>query len=211
MDFIWNDGLDLSTLLSVGTKPWQVMAGFCNNLLGNRALFSRLKAEQFDVALVDLIYNECGLALVGQLGVPSVGYWAFSFSNGEAEMTTVATPPSHVPTFMSCLSHEMNFAERLKNFAYKVFARSLMWVQTLYCDSIVRQYYPDSPSTQTLLGDLSGALLNTDNILDYPRLQPETFVNIGGMQINEKPKPLPQVMQSLRIKFTSSREAHCQP
>ena len=30
---------------------------------------------------------------------------------------------------------------------------------------------------------MNGALINTNNVLDYPRLQPATFLNIGGIQI----------------------------
>ena len=39
-----------------------------------------MKKEKFDVALVDLVVNECGLALAHHLGVPVVGYWAFALS-----------------------------------------------------------------------------------------------------------------------------------
>ena len=40
-----------------------------------------------------------------------------------------------------------------------------------------------------LLGELNGALINTNNVLDYPRLQPATFLNIGGIQIaRENPR-----------------------
>lgn len=41
---------------------------------------SWLEMEKFDVALVDLVVNECGLALAYHLGVPVVGYWAFALS-----------------------------------------------------------------------------------------------------------------------------------
>lgn len=41
---------------------------------------SWLETEKFDVALVDLVVNECGLALAYHLGVPVVGYWAFALS-----------------------------------------------------------------------------------------------------------------------------------
>ena len=38
------------------------------------------------MAIVDLIYNECGLALASQgLKLPTMAYWAFSFAGGEAE------------------------------------------------------------------------------------------------------------------------------
>ena len=51
---------------------------------------------------------------------------------------------------------------------------------------MVDKFFPnfvDSPSIKSLLGDLNGALINTNNVLDYPRLQPSTFLNIGGIQI----------------------------
>ena len=42
---------------------------------------------------------------------------------------------------------------------------------------------PSSPSSYSLVGNLSGMLLNTDMVLDYPRPQPPTFLNIGGIQV----------------------------
>ena len=42
-----------------------------------------LRARQFDVALVDIISNECGLALAAALKLPVVGFWGFSFVGGE--------------------------------------------------------------------------------------------------------------------------------
>ena len=43
-----------------------------------------------------------------------------------------------------------------------------------------------------LLYDLSGCLINSNSVLDYPRLQGETFVNIGGMQLKRKLDALPE-------------------
>ena len=72
-----------------------------------------LKDENFNLVIVDLIYNECALALVDQdLKLPVMAYWAFSFSSGEAEFTTMATPPSHVPAFMSEVTDTMTFMQR---------------------------------------------------------------------------------------------------
>ena len=36
-----------------------------------KALKSWLREQKFDVAVVDLLYNECGLALANYLGLPS--------------------------------------------------------------------------------------------------------------------------------------------
>jgi hypothetical protein len=55
------------------------MEAHCDRILGDPILFDKLKEEKFDVILVDLIFNECALALAHELGKPAVGYWGFPF------------------------------------------------------------------------------------------------------------------------------------
>ena len=56
---------------------------FCENILGDYVGNSIKKdPTPYDIAIVDLMFNECGLALAHRLGIPAVGYWAFSFSSG---------------------------------------------------------------------------------------------------------------------------------
>ena len=38
-----------------------------------------------------------------------------------------------------------------------------------------------------MVANLSGMLINTDMVLDYPRPQPPTFLNIGGIQVARGP------------------------
>ena len=67
-----------------------------------------------------------------------MAYWAFSFSSGEAEFTTMATPPSHVPAFMSGVTDEMNFPNRMWNTAIKFFfARPFMLLHTYITDNVI--------------------------------------------------------------------------
>ena len=96
---------------------------------------------------------------------------------------------------MSEVSQNMNFMERISNFNMKMFAASIIYFHTWYTDQVLSRIFPDGsmPGTRQMLADLNGVLINTNNVLDYPRLQPETFVNVGGMQISEKPRPLPKV------------------
>ena len=58
----------------------------CLSLLGDAALLARLTHANFTVALVDLIANECSLALAHRLGLPVVGFWGFSFQGGEVSV-----------------------------------------------------------------------------------------------------------------------------
>ena len=47
-----------------------------------------------------------------------------------------------------------------------------------------------------MIGDLSGMLTNTDTVLDYPKLMPESFINIGGFQVNPEPEVISNVRQN---------------
>ena len=58
-------------------------------------------------------------------------------------------------------------------------------------DSLLAVNLPSSPSSRQLLANISGVMINTDFILDYPRPQPPTFINVGGIQIKPSPGELP--------------------
>ena len=57
---------------------------------------------------------------------------------------------------------------------------------------LAQEYLKDVPSSLEMIGELNGFLINSHNILDVPRLQPETFVNVGGLQIKRRLDPLPE-------------------
>ena len=67
------------------------MREFCSKIL-RPSLGTQLADQEFDVAVIDLMFNECGLALANKLSVPSVGYWAFSFSSGVQVLISTNMP-----------------------------------------------------------------------------------------------------------------------
>ena len=88
VEFLWREGLTLLNIFYLPKNPWKVVTSYCHFLLSNETLKKELKDENFDLAIVDLIYNECALALANHgLKLPTVSYWAFSFAGGEAEFT----------------------------------------------------------------------------------------------------------------------------
>jgi len=193
-ELLWSKGLNILTIVKA-LDAWKVMDGFCEDLLGDENIFENLLKEQFDVAVVDLIYNECGLALATKLSLPLVGYWAFSFSSGQQVFTTAPTPASYVPGFMSELSDQMNFCERSYNLLLKISGHLLMNFHDWYVSGLISDYMETPKKGSEMLNDLSGLLINTDFVLDYPRPMPPSFINIGGLQISQKPKKLPIFMK----------------
>ncbi|CAG7838360.1 unnamed protein product [Allacma fusca] len=193
-DILWNSGLSAKAILD-SYRAFPLMGAHCETLLGNKRLFRELQQEKFDLAIIDILYNECGLALLHQLRIPSVGYWAFPFASGEADYTTAFLPSSHVPTFLSKQSDQMTFWQRLYNTLLKAGSHLIMWIHCSIIHRAVQSHYPGSPHPFDLLKDMNGMLINTDYSLDYPRLLPPTFVNVGGMQIRN-PRPLPKEIES---------------
>jgi len=60
-----------------------------------------------------------------------------------------------------------------------------MYYHTHVCDEVIFQYLPTSKDSKQLLADLNGMLINSSPVIDYPRLLPETYLNVGGLQIKE--------------------------
>jgi hypothetical protein len=79
---------------------------------------------------------------------------------------------------------------------------SIMVTQCYYCDFYIQRHLPGKPSSLDLLGNLNGVLINSQPILDSPRLLPDTFINVGGLQIKKKLDLLTEVMMIHTIKIT---------
>jgi hypothetical protein len=190
LDIMWDRGL----------SPWGVpldtfltVAPFCDRLLGDAALRSRLRAQRFDAALVDLFTNECGLALAHALNIPSIAYWALPLSGGEAVLSSgMSSPSGSSPSFMSTYSDTMNFWQRCVNYFYGVMNSVVMRVQCFISDRVIQRHLPGTPSSKELMANLSGLLENSDFSLDYPKELPPNVVNVGCMQCRD-PQPLSKV------------------
>ncbi|XP_065341949.1 UDP-glucuronosyltransferase 2B4-like [Cloeon dipterum] len=192
LDVMWRDGL----------SPWGVpldafwtVPAHCDTLLRDVRLRRRLRQVGFHVALVDLLSNECGLALAHALGVPAVAYWALPATGGEATFSAgMSSPSGAVPAFMSTYSDAMNVLQRGVNLFYAAMNQLLMRFQFFLADRSIQRHLPGSPDSQQLLANLSGLLENSDFSVDYPREYPPNVVNVGCMQCRE-PHLLPQELE----------------
>lgn len=60
--------------------------------------------------------------------------------------------------------------------------------------SIVTEFFPDAPPLMEMLtSKLALTLVNNHHTLAYPSPVSPSVVEVGGMHIAEKPKPLPKV------------------
>lgn len=153
---------------------------FCTNPLSDNVLFDKLKALNFDLAVVDVCPNSrCLLILLYRLGIPYVSLT----TTYEPWLQRVPALPSFVPfPLAGQYTEEMSFLERLHNTLVLLDWTAFPRVPSVD-DQLVVKYAPEMP--QVTLNYLAGRslllLFNTDVIIDYPRPMMANEVNIGGI------------------------------
>eukprot|EP00061_Rhincodon_typus_P004238 g22089.t1 len=162
----------------------------CELILGNTSLMDSLKAEQFDVVLIDA-FNPCSFLVAEKLqarflAVHSANFWSWYLAG-------LPSPMSYVPATRSLLSDQMGFWERLKNSA--MFLGSWLTERMVYAqfDQTIRKCFP--PGSQPTLSELylkaELSIYNTDFTLDFARPLLPNVVYVGGL-LSKPAKPLPQ-------------------
>ena len=58
-----------------GYELRKLLSAYCDQLFADKPLLERLKRANFTLAIVDLLWGHCNLALAHHLGIPVVGYW----------------------------------------------------------------------------------------------------------------------------------------
>lgn len=65
VDLMWKMGTDIT---AIPLEGFIAVKAVCSLLLSNKDLLEDLKTHRYDLAIVDLINNECGLAIAHYLG-----------------------------------------------------------------------------------------------------------------------------------------------
>ena len=61
---------------------------------------------------------------------------------------------------------------------------------------IRKQYLPQLPTLQQLFQEISGMLILHNDVWEYPRPYPRTFINVLGMNLEEDPGEIPEVKRT---------------
>ena len=88
---IWNEA---DSPYDLPTDLYCVTEVHCRMILQDKTLLTELARENYDLAIVDLIANECSVALARALGLPVASYWGFGYQGGEVIHTSNLNLPA---------------------------------------------------------------------------------------------------------------------
>jgi glucuronosyltransferase len=165
--------------------------------VGAQQLMNYSSTERFDLIITEAGWGECFFGFIHKFGYPPV---VATSGAGVVPWISLWTGnpdnPSYMPSSLSTYASHMTFSERFYNFVIHMFTITVY--QYSYIpkqEAIARKYFKEElPSFLDISKNFSIILVNTMVGLDDPRPLLPNVIPIGGMHIEDQPKPLPKVL-----------------
>lgn len=154
---------------------------------------------QYDVIVMEVFMNEAFLGLGHHFNAPIVGFSTFGASKWSNDMVGNPSPMSFVPHIQLQFLDKMTFFQRVINvLAYLSENVFMDWYYMPQQVEIYNEIFADpKPTLAELQKNVSLVLLNSHFSLNFPRPYVPNMIEVGGLQINRKPKKLPTDLQLL--------------
>lgn len=155
--------------------------------------------KKFDVMLYEMFINDALLGFAHHFNVPVIGMSTVGLSMFVAYYTGSSIPNSFVPNLMLGLPEEMNFKERLINTVGNLYVDVMF--KNLFLPANNQMYNDHFPEPKPKLEELrktkvSMVLANSHISLNGPKPFMSNVVEVGGIHIDTKVKPLPEDLET---------------
>uniref|UniRef100_A0A915IMY8 glucuronosyltransferase n=1 Tax=Romanomermis culicivorax TaxID=13658 RepID=A0A915IMY8_ROMCU len=141
----------------------------CETMINDQPLLNELRRRKFDIAVAHMATFSSGLMidyLAWELGAPS--------------------PPSFVPQLMTAYTDRMTFWQRCRNFGATVMLAYFYRRKMVEPGNKIfrRRFGQDFPDVSRLAAKSSLLLVNSEELLDYPRPILHKILYIGGIGLS---------------------------
>ncbi|KAH8409588.1 hypothetical protein KR222_008919, partial [Zaprionus bogoriensis] len=162
--------------------------------------FQRIYDTKFDLMFMGYFINDFQLGVAHKLQVPVIVAWMQAPMPAIDEFIGNPTEISYVPILGTAMERgkPMSFAKRVENFAKNLAIHTLAISFNYRTDKYFKQVFgnePNFPTLNELRQNISMVFTNSHLISEGPiRPLVPANVEIGGIQVKEKPNPLPEDM-----------------
>ncbi|CAK9820999.1 UDP-glucosyltransferase 2 [Anthophora plagiata] len=167
----------------------------CELCLSSQAVKELIDSKpKFDVILVESFNTNCFMTLVYKLNAPSIQISTHQLMPWAIDDLGLSHESQYIPAMFTRLPRPMNLLERTlntvtTNFLSLVFHTIYNWRD----HSLAEKYYgPGIPSLQSVSNNASLMMVNTHYTVHGSILYPPNVIEVGGIHISPKVKPLPK-------------------
>ncbi|VDK69150.1 unnamed protein product [Litomosoides sigmodontis] len=168
----------------------------CQKHLEDEKLMDSLRAEHYDLGVTEHI-SFCGYAIFKKIALKNyVTAMAINLMEVSSDHFGVSSNPSYVPASFSSKSDKMNYFDRLTNVIIYTITYGLtkiIWEPTAQS---LQHHLPNEFDYIEVVKQSSLVFVNTEELLEFPRLVSRKVVFVGGIAVSEA-SPLTEDYQQL--------------
>uniref|UniRef100_A0AC35UAG1 Glucuronosyltransferase n=1 Tax=Rhabditophanes sp. KR3021 TaxID=114890 RepID=A0AC35UAG1_9BILA len=191
-DQIWLENSNSPfTIFSILEKFSHVLQKNCRSLMNQTDLLDTLRAEQFDIGLLET-FQACGFGLLKSVGVKSIIGGSATVLSDAYYSNHGLDFPSYVPCLMGGDKIPLTLFERAKNLLFHyatIYYFSNKMTQSVQV--VFNEMENNEIDLQDLQRNTAFDLINNNVLLDYPSPTTTKIVSVGGIAIKPH-KPLPK-------------------
>lgn len=166
----------------------------CRIGLNNPAVKTFLQSdEKFNVILIENFNTNCFLGFAHKFKAPYIGLTSHQSTPWVNEAINNEDNPSYISTHLLGFIKPVNFFKRMENtlvhFSFKLAYD--YWFQPNDQAMAEKVYDPDLPNLQIIAKQLKALLVGTHSSIHGNRPQLSNVVEVGGLHIPPRTKPLP--------------------
>ena len=154
-----------------------------------------LKHPDFDLVVVNGLFNEFVLPIIDQWGVPRITYLPASGVTWILVPSGISTEYASIPAGMADFDDQMTFFQRLRNMlSTEMFLLMRKFVVYPMVDEVVSKDFPNARSAAVIEKEDCLVFMNHHLATAWPRPLPPHVIPLGGLHLRPG-KPLPQVQK----------------
>uniref|UniRef100_A0A6P4FGA1 UDP-glucuronosyltransferase 1-6-like n=1 Tax=Drosophila rhopaloa TaxID=1041015 RepID=A0A6P4FGA1_DRORH len=157
--------------------------------------FQRIYETKFDLMILGYFINDFQLAVAHKLKVPVIVDWMSAPIPAIEQFVGNPSEVAYVPILGTAVSHPMGLFNRIENLAKSLLFKGIFFAFDIKLTRIYKEVFPekDQPSLSDLRKNISMAFVGSQLNSEGPiRPLVPAIIEIGGIQIKDKPNPLPK-------------------